>query len=357
MKASGLFPVMRASNWRRQRLLILCYHGVSLDDEHLWKPELYINPPRLRERLELLRGGGYSVLSLEEGVRRLYEGSLPNASVVITFDDGNYDFYLQAFPLLNEYSFPVTVYQTTYYCGRREPIFRLMCSYLLWKRRGSVLDLGNRFGPLKVLDLRTHASRASVEGALAAYAGKEQLSAGQQNDLARELAGVLDIDYESLLARRMFQLMTPEEVSELAARGVRFELHTHRHRTPLDRALFQQEIRDNHQRVQQMTGRNAVHFCYPSGVYDFEFLPWLKEANVASATTCEPGLASGQDHPLLLPRFIDTCNQSPIEFEGWLTGISACFPRRTTPHAARQKLSAGKLKERSCGVALHKSAQ
>ena len=56
----------------------------------------------------------------------------------ITFDDGTYDFYKQAYPIVKRYGFPVTVYQTTYYSDRGLPVFNLICSYLLWKRRGTV---------------------------------------------------------------------------------------------------------------------------------------------------------------------------------------------------------------------------
>ena len=77
----------------------------------------------------------------------------------------------------------------------------------------------------------------------------------------------------------------------------------------------------------------ARHFCYPSGVYRAEFLPWLREAGVQTATTCDPGLASSQTEPLLLPRLVDTSNLSALDVEGWMTGMSAFFmPRKASAH-------------------------
>src|SRR5207249_8815632 len=36
LKTSGVSTLVHNSRWRRQRLLILAYHGISLEDEHLW---------------------------------------------------------------------------------------------------------------------------------------------------------------------------------------------------------------------------------------------------------------------------------------------------------------------------------
>ena len=122
--------------------------------------------------------------------------------------------------------------------------------------------------------------------------------------------------------------LTPDEVGKLAAGGIDVQLHTHRHRTPPDRQHFLTEIEDNRNSIQEMTGRNPIHFCYPSGVYDLKFLPWLREAGVFSATTCESGFASRSSNELLLPRFLDNATLSPIEFESWLAGVSAALPQR-----------------------------
>ena len=54
----------------------------------------------------------------------------------------------------------------------------------------------------------------------------------------------------------------------------------------------------------------------------------LKESGIVSATTCEPGFASVSADRLLLPRVLDNPLLSPIEFEGWLSGVSAALPRR-----------------------------
>jgi peptidoglycan/xylan/chitin deacetylase (PgdA/CDA1 family) len=49
----------------------------------------------------------------QRAIERLYERNLPKRAVVLTFDDGYYDFTARALPLLEEGSYPATVYVTT----------------------------------------------------------------------------------------------------------------------------------------------------------------------------------------------------------------------------------------------------
>lgn len=327
-KRLGAFHLVGGSGWRRQRLLILCYHGISLEREHEWHPALFMQPSEFERRLAIIQRTGCSVLPLAEGIRRVYAGDLPERSVAITFDDGNYDFYARAYPLLQDYGFPATVYLTTYYSDHEHPVFHLICSYVLWKRRGTVVPVHSLLGAKTTLDLRTPEARRQALNEVVGYADREGLSATEKNRLARSLADLLGEDHEELWSKRVLQLMNAAEVAELSAAGVDFQLHTHRHRTPDDPPLFQREIQDNRASIRAKTQSDAVHFCYPSGVYKTRFLPWLREEGVTSATTCEPGFASPASDPLLLPRLVDHTGLAPVEFEGWLTGFASLIPQK-----------------------------
>jgi hypothetical protein len=111
----GILRGIRDSAWRQRRLLILCYHSISIDDEHEWSGTYSMAPAVLESRLRMLRDGRYNVLPLDEACAGLYEGTLPPRSVALTFDDGMFDFHARAWPLLQRFGFPATVYLTTYY--------------------------------------------------------------------------------------------------------------------------------------------------------------------------------------------------------------------------------------------------
>jgi peptidoglycan/xylan/chitin deacetylase (PgdA/CDA1 family) len=333
---SGVSTLVRASHWRGQRLLILCYHGIAQYDEHLWRPGLFMPPSLLDERLAILKRDAYNVLPLGAAIQQLRSGELPARSVAITFDDGGYDFYTQAYPLLRKYGFPVTVYQTSYYSVLQRPIFNLICSYMLWIKRGLVLNQGKEIGFEAPLDLRTEESRQQIIFKLVKRSEQEDLTGQEKDALASRLAAILDIDYDELVRKRIVQLMNSSEVAEMAAQGVDFQLHTHRHRTPKNESLFRKELDDNRKWLEAAVGRPTEHFCYPAGDYDPQFLPWLRAERVISATTCDTGLATPGSDSLLLPRFVDTTTKTTAEFESWLTGVGDLLSFRR--EAARHRL-------------------
>ena len=337
------------SAWRRHRLLILCYHGVSISDEHRWNPELYVTPERLAARLASLRALDATIVSLDDAVERLGRGTLPPRAVAITFDDGAADFTLRALPVLRAYEAPATVYLTTYYVQHAGlPVWNVAAAYLLWTARAQRdASLAAVVGGDAAFDLSTAGGRMLALSAFRARWADEDTRA--KDAAVDALAAALHLDPAQFRAHRQLQLMTPAEVSALPTDLIQVELHTHRHRTPMDQALFRRELVDNAAVIRELTGRTPRHFCYPSGYARREFLPWLREAGVRSATTCAPGLASPRLDPLMLPRLIDTSLTPDETFAGWVTGVAACLPSRThtladvaehgTPPAAADRIT------------------
>lgn len=329
--AVGAFDVVRESGWRRSRLLILCYHGVSLRDEHEWNPELYVPPSHLAHRMARLRDEGYDVLRLDEACTRLYAGTLPPRSVAVTFDDGAVDFAVAALPVLEAFRIPATVYVPTYYVDKRLPVFDTALSYVLWRGRSSGADLAALCGAHEPLPVGPAAHlRARALSALRELARVRGMNADEKDGLVAEVAAALQVDYADIRAAGMLQLMDRQTLRDLPSGLIDVQLHTHRHRTPRDEALFAREIADNKLVLRTVLGSGRVlnHFCYPSGEYFGEFLPLLRSQGVEFATTCVPGLASRTSDPLLLPRFIDTAVTPRRMFDAWTSGVADLLPKR-----------------------------
>jgi len=321
----GLNSLLLESSWRRHRLLILGYHGVSLEDEHEWSPSLYLPPALFRDRMEDLRRMDCAVLPLGDALTRLYAGSLPPKAVTLTFDDGGYDFHEVAWPVLREYGFPATVYLTTYYSEYNRPVFDVMLSYLLWKGRLRSLSWPE-FLPAPVwLDER---GRDQAVFRIRGRARQAELSGAQKDDVLAELAARLEVDYAALCARRILHLMTPAEAGEVASAGVDIQLHTHRHRVSLRRDLFLKELEDNRRSIAAISTAPALHFCYPNGLSRPAFQEFLRSAGVLSAVTMQAGLADMRTDRYSLPRVADVSTLTAAEFAGWVSGLASFLPRR-----------------------------
>jgi hypothetical protein len=183
------------------------------------------------------------VLPLGDALERLYRKALPPRSVAITFDDGTYDFYRQAYPRLKQHKFPATVIspRTTATASVRSS--NLICPYMMWKVRDrGIVDLAE-FGVSRSLDLASAEARREATLQLAQWAERRNLTGEQKDQAAATPARRLQIDYQELCAKRILQLMNRQEVRQLVDAGVDFQLHTHRHRTPLNEELFRREIR------------------------------------------------------------------------------------------------------------------
>lgn len=327
-KVLKLSDLLSKSSWRQNKLLILTYHGISLEDEHLWDSSLFMPPDFLRRRFELIKKHDCTVLPLNVALKKLYSKTLPKKAVVITFDDGNYDFYQQAFPIIKEFNFPTTLYMTTFYSQYNKPVFTVAAGYLLWKGKSKILDCHSVLGINEQINLATEDNRERAYALIFAHVSENKFSAEQKDCLLERICANLQLDYREFCRKRIMQLMNKDEVANIASAGIDVQLHTHRHRAPLEEQLFRREIQDNRQVIDGATGKRANHFCYPSGEYNPRFFAWMKAENVISATTCETALSTAGTNPFLLPRLFDTCSLSEVEFEGWLTGISQFLPQR-----------------------------
>ena len=93
---------------------VLMYHALA--DE---RSAISLPPSVFQRQMRLLHEGGFRVISMSDLVSSLQSGEeLPGKSVVLTFDDGFESVYTNAFPVLQRYGFPATVFLVADYCGK-----------------------------------------------------------------------------------------------------------------------------------------------------------------------------------------------------------------------------------------------
>lgn len=92
------------------RIPVLMYHSINYEKGNI----LRVPKEKFAIQMKWLKDNGYTTLSLDD----LYSAvsnqkPIPDKSVVITFDDGYADNYLNAFPIIKQYHFKATVFMIT----------------------------------------------------------------------------------------------------------------------------------------------------------------------------------------------------------------------------------------------------
>jgi len=103
------FPSVREGS-----ITVLYYHSIDESGS-----VISTSPSQFLWQMRFLRRGQFQILSLSQLVDLLKtQKPFPLKTAVITFDDGYQNNYRYAFPILQEYGFPATMFIATKYCGR-----------------------------------------------------------------------------------------------------------------------------------------------------------------------------------------------------------------------------------------------
>lgn len=94
---------------RSRSLQILVYHRIVDEDDPFFPP----TPINVFARQMDYLAARVRVLPLGEAVERLHRNDVPDNAVVVTFDDGYRDNYVNAFPILRQLSIPATIFLAT----------------------------------------------------------------------------------------------------------------------------------------------------------------------------------------------------------------------------------------------------
>jgi peptidoglycan/xylan/chitin deacetylase (PgdA/CDA1 family) len=201
----------------------------------------------------------YRVVSLADLVAHLDSGS-SDIVLAITFDDGYRDNRTNAFPVLERYGLPATIFLATESIDSGEPLWfeRLAAALKLTTCEFIDVewDIPRRFW------LRTPAERLA--------ANKEIFSALRQmtNEArAQQLACVLDALGRHEDASRDRPMLNWDEIRWMHQRGIDFGGHTvtHPYLSRLTGEQMDWEVRECKRRIESELQAPVRHFAYPNG--------------------------------------------------------------------------------------------
>lgn len=87
---------------------VIMYHSIDRNDKIT---KLSVSPESFERQMAFLRAHRYNVVGLDAIVRYLEKKEpLPPKTIAVTFDDGYYNNYEHAFPVLKKYRIPATIF-------------------------------------------------------------------------------------------------------------------------------------------------------------------------------------------------------------------------------------------------------
>lgn len=97
---------------------ILMYHSISSEADER-SNHLVVPTDLFTKQMEYLADHDYEVVSLEKLARFVRSGKKVSPRwIVLTFDDGDLNFYTEAYPILKRHRFPASVFVVTNWAGR-----------------------------------------------------------------------------------------------------------------------------------------------------------------------------------------------------------------------------------------------
>ena len=119
---SGFYPgssqstasISSKSDTRGVELPIVMYHSMLKDTK--LQGQFVIDPAKFEEDLKYLKDNGYTTITASDLIDYVYNNKeLPKKPIMLTFDDGYYNNYLYAYPLLKKYKCKAVISPIVYY--------------------------------------------------------------------------------------------------------------------------------------------------------------------------------------------------------------------------------------------------
>lgn len=133
---------------KEKHIPILMYHNISEYKENGVHPYYQINTSHdiFVEHMRFLYDNNYSVTPLQD-IKKYFESGekITNKCIVITFDDGYYNFYTKAFPILQKYGFSSTVFLPTVFIKNKR-LKSKKKQTLIWSEVRELHKNGVKFG-------------------------------------------------------------------------------------------------------------------------------------------------------------------------------------------------------------------
>ena len=245
---------------------ILAYHSINTQSNSI--QSMAQDVKNFEHQMRYLKDN-FRVISLTDLCRLLKNGKgLPKNSVVITFDDGYRDNYLNAYPILKKYKIPTTLFLTTHPVETQEPLFFDALCYGIFTTLQKIVDLQDLGLSKYLLDKKILQLKAIKE----INDFSKQMTFQEKSRFLHIISDRLKVDFEELKAMRLY--LSWDEVMEMSRDGIEIGAHTKTHPqlASMPDEELRSEILDSRDIIEKRISKKVFSFAYPFGsAIDFNY--------------------------------------------------------------------------------------
>jgi peptidoglycan/xylan/chitin deacetylase (PgdA/CDA1 family)/CelD/BcsL family acetyltransferase involved in cellulose biosynthesis len=256
MRGHGGLP---GFSWRRRAesgARIFYYHRVNNDGDPFFPA---ISTDLFEAHVRYL-ARHYRVVGMSELQSHLASGDSLDTVVAVTFDDGYRDNYEYAFPILQRYGLPATIFLSTGSIDSGEPVWFERLAQAVKKTSREFLDveidLPRRFW------MRTESERLEASGGI--FRLLRRLGDAERRHWLGEILRLLDAGREH---ERRGKMLTWDQVRAMKASGIEFGGHTVTHpflsKLTAEQAAW--EVSECKRRIEEEMQAPVGFFAYPNG--------------------------------------------------------------------------------------------
>ena len=242
----------------------------------------------------------FTVRSLEAALDGIRRDDGVNDVVVVTFDDGYMDNFVNAFPVLRRLSIPATIFLATDAVGTDRSLWhdRVFAAF----RETSAPTLKDFGVPAATYSLRTVEDKLRAQASILEFLRRHDTPS--RSAWIERLTERLQVEDRRMAPDLMLRW---QEVRSMQAAGISFGSHsvTHPILSRVTAVEAEREIVESKRRIEECLGVEVRTFAYPNGRpgdFDETTKRLLQNAGYTCAVTTTPGMNTPGQDPFELKR-------------------------------------------------------
>ena len=243
-------------------LTILNYHRIddlTRPGFDTFTPNVTASPVEFTRQMDYLQSH-YNVISCETlSAWMRWKKDLPPHAAMVTFDDGYYDNYAHAYPILKARNLSALIFLTTSLIGSDNPVFWDHVAYCFFHTR-------KRSVKIRLLGEVAWANGTECRVVMKRWVEAIKiLPDDEKRDAVDSLSSLLEVTVPDGAFSNLY--LTWEQVREMCQNGIEIGSHTVLHpiltRIPLSKA--EEELVYSKRRIESEIRKPVISFAYPNG--------------------------------------------------------------------------------------------